>query len=130
MLLDKRPAVLEPTNDLISFGQMIDFVSAGGMRLDGKDLAVHPKAADAIFRTILKSRKQSVGILQAETAQLRQCVWPFHLTNGGSGRRDELDGLISKHATKAKSNHGLPQFIVVMLSCSTVASDTQTKYGI
>ena len=49
----------------------------------------------------------------------------------GRGRRgDELDGLVPEHAAEAKANHGLPQFITVIDSCNTVASETHTKYGI
>ncbi len=38
-------------------------------------------------------------------------------------------GLVTKSAAEAEANHGLPQFIAVIENCSTVANDTQTKYG-
>ena len=38
--------------------------------------------------------------------------------------------LVPEHAAEAKTNHGLPQFITVIDSCNTVASETHTKYGI
>ena len=95
----------------------------------GKNLAVDPEAADAVVGTELKGGQQGVGILHAETAQLCQGVGPLHLADGGRRRRDELDRLVPEHAAEAKANHGLPQFIAVIDSCSTVASDTHTKYG-
>ena len=46
-----------------------------------------------------------------------------------SGGRAELDRWATEQAAQATSNHGLPQFMAVIDSCSTVASDTQRKYG-
>lgn len=97
------------------------------MRLDGKNLAVHPEAADAIDGTILKTGEQSIGILHAQTAQLLQRVRPLHPTDGRGRRGDEFDRLVTKHAAEAKPNHAHSQFIAVMLSCSTVAIATQIK---
>ena len=77
----------------------------------------------------LEGGKKGVGVLQAETAQLRQGIGPFHLADGSGRRRDELDRLVPKQAAEAEANHGLPQFIAVIDSCSTVAMDTHTKYG-
>jgi hypothetical protein len=125
--LDEFAAFLEPTYDFISVGQIIDPISAHGMRLDGKNLAVHPEAADAVVSTELESSEQGVGILHAETAQLRQSVGTPHFADGCRRRRDELDRLVPKLAAEAKANHVFPQFIAVIDSCSTVASDTQTK---
>jgi hypothetical protein len=68
--------------------------------------------------------QQCVGVLQAQSAQFLQCVGPLHLADwGGCCRRNELDRLVTEHAAESMPNHGLPQFIAVMLSCSTVASD-------
>ena len=47
-----------------------------------------------------------------------------HATHG-----DEFDRLVTKHAAEAEPSHGLPQFIAVIDNCSTVANDTQRKYG-
>ena len=85
------------------------------MRLDRENLAVDPKAADVVVGAKLKGSEQCVGILQAQTAQFLQSISPLHLANGGGRGRDELDGLVPKHAAEAKPNHGLPQFIQVTL---------------
>ena len=127
MLLGELAALLESANDLITFRQIIDFVSARRMRFDREYLAVHSETADVHCRHRTGGRQQGVGILQAQTAQLGQGVGPFHLADGGGGRRGELDRLIPKHAAEAESNHGLPQFMAVIESCSTVASETHTK---
>lgn len=127
MFLDELPALLESTDDLFTCGQIIDLIPASWMRFDRKNLAVDAKTADAVVGTELEGSKQGVGIFQAEPAQLCQGVGPFHLSDGGGRRRDELDRLIPKHTAEAQTNHGLPQFIAVIDSCNTVASETHTK---
>ncbi len=99
------------------------------MRLDRENLAVHPEAADAVVGTKLECRKQGIGVLKAETAQFCQGVWALHLADGSGRRRNEFDGLVPKHAAEPQSNHDFPQLIAMIDSCSTVASDTHTKYG-
>jgi hypothetical protein len=121
VLLGERAALLEPANDVIPFGQMIDLVSACRMRLDRENLAVHPKAANAVVGAELEGGKKGVGVFKAETAQLCQGVGPLHLADGGGRRRDELDRLVPKQAAEAEANHGIPQFIAVFDSCTTVA---------
>ena len=56
MLRDKLPALSEPSNDFISFGQINDRISAFRVRLDRKDLAVDTKAADVVGRTKTEAR--------------------------------------------------------------------------
>ena len=127
VLLDERPTVLEPPNDIRAFRQICHLIPTFRMGLDGKDLAVDSKATDVVVGTKLKSTEQGVGIRHTEAVQFRQGLRPFHLANRGRGRGGELDGLISKHAAKTESKHHFPQFIAVRLNCSTVAIETQTK---
>lgn len=79
VLPGESPALLEPRNDFVAVGKIINGITALGMRLQ---------------------RKADVGNL-------------LQVSEFGPA-----DGL-----------HHRPQFIHVMLSCSTVASDTHTKYG-
>jgi hypothetical protein len=79
--------------------------------------------------TIPKRGEQSIGIRHAKAGELCQGVGPLHLADGCRRRRDELDGQVTKHAAEARSSHGLPQFMAVIDNCSTVANDTQTRYG-
>lgn len=99
------------------------------MRLDRENPTVNPEAFDAVVGAEFNRSKKGVGTLEAETAQFRQCVRPLHPADGGNGRVDKIDGLVTKSAAEAEANHGLPQFIAVIENCSTVANDTQTKYG-
>ena len=129
MLLHELAALFEAVNDLVAIGQIAHGVSAGWMRLDRKNLAVHPEAANAVVGTKLKSGEQGVGICQTETAEFCQGVGSLHLADGCRRRRNELDGLVPKQTAEAEADHGLPQFMAVIDSCSTVAIDTQMKYG-
>src|ERR1700682_1774143 len=110
---DKLTTLLEPASDLIAFRQIIDLIAACGMRLDRENLAVHPEGTDAVVGAELEGSEQGVCVLHAEKAQLCQGVGPFHLADGSSRRREELDRLISKQTTETEANHGLLQFIVM-----------------
>jgi hypothetical protein len=109
VLLDERAARLEPANDLVACGQIIDFVSACRMSLDRKNLAVHPEAADAVVCAELEGGKKGVGVLHAETAQLCEGVRPVHLADGSSRRRDELNGFFTEcqRALKSRQSEAL-----------------------
>ena len=58
VLADELPARLESASNLVAFGQIIDLVSAGRMRLDRENLTVHPKATDAVVGAELEGRKK------------------------------------------------------------------------
>jgi hypothetical protein len=98
VLANELSAFLKAANDLVTFGQISDLVSTGGMRFDRKNLAVDAKTANAIVGAEVQSGEQGVGIFHAETAQLHQGVGSLHLTDGSGRRRGELDGLIPKQA--------------------------------
>lgn len=97
------------------------------MSFHGQDLAVDPKAAYVIRGTVSKRSQQSVGVLKTQTTQFRQRICTIHSTDGRNGRVCKLDWLLLKHAAETQANHGLPQFMIVIDNCSTVASDTQIR---
>src|SRR4051812_12223202 len=74
------------------------------MRLEWKNPAVYPKAADPVRGAEMQRGHQCVGILQAEAAQLRQGVMPLHLADGRGRRGDKLDRLIPEQAAEAEAH--------------------------
>ena len=97
------------------------------MSFHRQDLAVDSKAANVISRTVSECRQQSICVLKTQTTQFRQRICTIHPTDGRNGRVCKLDWLLLKHAAEAHTNHGLPQFMIVIDNCSTVASDTQIR---
>jgi hypothetical protein len=101
--LGKLSTLFEPTNDFVAFGQITNGIPAVRMRLDRKNLAVDPKAADAIVSAELEGGQQCVSVRQTEAAQLHHSVRSFHLADGSSRRRDKFDRLIPKYAAEAQA---------------------------
>lgn len=130
MLLGEFSTLFEPPNDLLSVRQFLDAVARSCMRLHRQDLAVHSKAAYVIPCAVSKRCQQSICVLKTQTTQFRQRICAVHSTYGRDGRVRKLDWLLLKHAAETEANHGLPQFMIVIDNCSTVASDTQIRYGI
>jgi hypothetical protein len=126
--LGESSALLQATDNLVAFGQVVYGVTALRMCLHRENLTVDPKAADPVVSAELKRSQQRLGIGHTKIRQFQQAIGPLHARYGRSRRRAKLDRLVSEYAAKAKANHVF-QFIHVMLSCSTVAIDTQTKYG-
>lgn len=126
----KFSALFESPNNFLSVREFFDIVSNFGVRLHGQDLAVHSEAADVIFRTVLKRCQQSICVLKTQSTQFHQRIGATHSTNGRDGRVCKFNWLLLKHAAETKADHGLPQFMIVIDNCNTVASDTQIRYGI
>ena len=114
MLPGELSTFLEVANDFVAIGQVTDLITTSRMCLDRKNLAIDPETANAIVGTELKSRQQGIGILPAKPTQLPQGVLSFHLADGGRGRGDELDRLVTKHAAEAEADHEGYQFIRVI----------------
>lgn len=68
VLLDELSALFETANDLVVIGQIAYGISTRWVRLDRENLAVHPKAANAVVGAELKRGMKGVGIFPAETA--------------------------------------------------------------
>ena len=97
------------------------------MCFHGQDLAVDSEAANVISRAVSECRQQRICILKTQATQLCQSIQTIHSTNCRGRCRHEFDGLLLKHATETQPNHDLPQFIIVIDNCSTVASETHMK---
>ena len=111
MLEGELAALFEAANDFVAIGQFFDLIATNRMRLDRQNLAIDPEATNIIFGAKMECSEQSISILDAKPAQLRQGVSSFHLADGCCGRGNELDRLVTKHAAKAKSDHEGYQFI-------------------
>lgn len=123
----KLSALFESPNNLLSVRELFDIVSNIGVRLHGQDLAVDSEATDVIVRTVLKRCQQSICVLKTKSTQFHQRIGAIHSTNGCDGRVCKFNWLLLKHAAETQANHGVPQFMIVIDNCSTVASDTQIK---
>ena len=130
MLGRKLSALFESPNNLLTVREFFDIVSHIRMRLHRQNLAVDPKTTNVVSRAVLKRCQQSIRVLKTQATQFRQCIRTTHSTDGRNGRVGKLDWLLLKHAAKTEANHGLPQFMIVIDNCNTVASDTQIRYGI
>lgn len=127
MLLGEFSAFFESPNDLLSFGQFLDAVARSRMSFHWQDLAVDSKAAYVISRAVSQRCQQSICVLKTQATQFRQRIGTIHSTDGRNGRVGKLDWLLLKHAAETEANHGLPQFMIVIDNCSTVASETQVR---
>jgi hypothetical protein len=127
MLRGEYSALFESPNDLLSVRQFLDAVARSRMSFHWQDLAIDSKAANVVSRAVSQRCQQSICVLKTQTTQFRQRVCAIHSTNGRNGRVGKLDWLLLKHAAETEANHGLPQFMIVIDNCSTVASDTQIK---
>ena len=114
VLLNESSALLEATNDLVTFGQIVNGITALGVCLEWKDLAIDPETAYPIFGTEVQCRQKCLGVGHAEARQLHQGVGPAHARYGRSRRRAKSDGLVSKDAAKAEADHGF-RFIQVIV---------------
>ena len=130
MLRGEYSALFESPNDFLSVRQFLDAVARSRMRFHRQDLAVHSKAAYVISCAVSKRCQQSICVLKTQTTQFRQRICAVHSTDGCNGRVGKLNWLLLKHAAETEANHGLPQFMIVIDNCNTVASDTQIRYGI
>jgi hypothetical protein len=96
----------ELVHDLLATWEVVNRVADLGVGLERKDLAVDPKAADAVSRAVFQRFHQSLGIPQADVGNLGQGVLATELLHRRSRGRAELDRLVSKDAAQSQANHG------------------------
>jgi hypothetical protein len=94
---------LKTANDFGSVWKFGHVVTERGMRFKRQNLTIDAKTAAARLSTVFKGRFESVGVCQAESGELGEPFLAAQFANGSSGRRAELDLLLTEGAAETEA---------------------------